>query len=121
MARPIKPVDEKLVESLAAYNCSMSEIAATAGVDVRTLQRRYAAVIEKGRERGKTSLKKAMFDKAIKDGNVVMMIWLSKQMVGYTDKREDTITEYTKDGGDPMLRKIPSETLIKLIKKEEVG
>ncbi len=88
MAPPIKKVNEKLIEDLASMNCSIAEIAAVVGVDRSTLHRRYATLIEKGRECGKSSLKKKMFDVAIK-GNVTMLIWMSKQMLGYKEPERD--------------------------------
>lgn len=87
MARPRKQIDESQVESLAAINCSVEEIASVVKCDRRTLQRRFAAAIETGRNRGKSSLKRKMWETAM-GGNVTMMIWLSKQMLGYTDKVE---------------------------------
>lgn len=87
MGRPRADIDEKQLEELAAINCSMAEIAAVVGVDRKTLQRNFVAVIEKGRERGKSSLKRKMWEIAM-NGNVTMCIWMSKQMLGYTDKVE---------------------------------
>jgi hypothetical protein len=81
-------VDLDAIEKLAAINCSVAEIAAVVGVDRRTIQRRYAALIEKGRETGKSSLKRKMWKIAMDNENVTMCIWLSKQMLGYTDKVE---------------------------------
>lgn len=88
MARPHKVVDLDAIEKLAAINCSVAEIGAVVGLDRRTLQRRYAALIEKGRETGKSSLKRKMWKIAMDNENVTMCIWLSKQMLGYTDKVE---------------------------------
>lgn len=88
MAPKVKPVDTELIEKLAAINCSMEEIAHAVKLNRRTLQRRYAAVIEKGRSTGKTSLKRKMWETAM-NGNITMMIWLSKQMLGYADKVEN--------------------------------
>lgn len=88
MARPKKVIDPKQVEEMAAINCSVAEIAAVMDVDRRTIQRRFAASLEKGRDHGKASLKRMMW-KAASGGNITMMIWLSKQMLGYTDKVAD--------------------------------
>lgn len=87
MARPIKKVDVKQIETLAAINCSYAEIGAVVDLDPSTLTRRYAQFIQKGREQGKSSLKRKMWEIAM-SGNVSMCIWLSKQMLGYTDKVE---------------------------------
>lgn len=88
--RPKAKVDTAQVEQLAAINCSVDEIAAVVGVHTRTVQRNYATSIQKGRERGKSSLKRKMWEVAM-GGNVTMLIWLSKQMLGYTDKIEEKV------------------------------
>ena len=87
MARPRKKIDPAQVEKLAAINCSYAEAAAVLGCSPDTIQRRFAAVFKKGREQGRMSLKRKMWDHAM-NGNTTMMIWLSKQMLGYTDKLE---------------------------------
>jgi hypothetical protein len=87
MARPRKDIKPEQVESLAAINCSYAEIAAVVGCDVSMLNRRFKQAIEKGRDQGKSSLKRKMWETAM-NGNCTMMIWLSKQMLGYTDKVE---------------------------------
>lgn len=85
MARPRKKIDPKQVETLAAINCSYEEAAAVLDCDASTITRRFAQVFKKGREHGRMSLKRKMWDTAM-GGHAVMMIWLSKQMLGYTDK-----------------------------------
>lgn len=81
MARPRKKIDPEQVTKLAAINCSMKEMASILSCDVRTLQRRFADVIEKGRDTGKTSLKRKQYEVAMK-GNVTMLIWLGKIFLG---------------------------------------
>lgn len=87
MARPKLEIDEETVKKLAALNCSMEEIGHVVGCSIDTLERRFAAAIKEGRSHGKVSLKRKMFDTAL-GGNVAMMIWLSKNLLGYTDKTE---------------------------------
>lgn len=89
MARPRKEINPDQVESLAAINCTVEEIASVLGCDKRTLERRFAATIKKGREQGRSSLRRMMWEKA-KSGNVTMMIWLSKNLLGYSDKISQT-------------------------------
>jgi hypothetical protein len=88
MAPPIKKVDIKQIKTLAMINCSYAEIAAVVGVNESPLTRRYAQVIKEGREQGKSSLKREMWRAAIDKGNITMMIFLSKNMLGYSDKVE---------------------------------
>lgn len=116
MARPRKDIKPEQVESLAAINCSYAEIAAVVGCDVSMLNRRFKQVIQKGREQGKSSLKRKMWETAM-GGNVTMMIWLSKQMLGYTDKIEqkqyaNKIEEIKK------MESMPTQELVKETKIE---
>lgn len=91
MAPPRKKVNVDQIESLAAINCSYQEIASVVGINESTLTRRYAQVIKKGREQGKSSLKRTMWDLAVNKKNVTMCIWLSKQMLGYSDQNTQTV------------------------------
>lgn len=75
------------MESLAAIHCTVEEIASVIGVHKRTLERRCAAIIKKGREKGKASLRRMQYD-AAKNGSTAMMIWLGKQLLGQKDKPE---------------------------------
>lgn len=88
MARPVKKIDPEQVRKLAAINCSVAEIGAVLNCSADTLQRRFAAALKDGRLTGNMSLKRKMWETAMQ-GNVTMMIWLSKQMLGYTDKVEE--------------------------------
>jgi hypothetical protein len=83
--RPLAVVDAKLVENLAGIGCPNSEIASIVGVSVDTLARRFAEDINKGRNGGKTRLRKKQIELALA-GNVTMLIWLGKQMLGQSDQ-----------------------------------
>jgi len=89
MANPL-PIDEKVVLGLASIGCTMKEIGAVVGCSVDTLERRFADVIEKGRESGKSSLRRMQW-KAAEKGNVSMLIWLGKQILGQRDKSNEEI------------------------------
>lgn len=86
MARPRLVIDPALVTSLAEIHCTYDEISAVVGCSTDTLKRRFADLIEKGRQQGKTSLRRAQFKSAL-DGNVTMQIWLGKQHLEQTDDR----------------------------------
>lgn len=110
MARPpSKPkIDIKeQVRQLAAINCTWLEIASIIGMKERTLRRRYGQTYKTGRESGKMSLKRKMYETAM-NGNVTMMIWLSKQMLGYTDKVEQRNQVTGKDGGPQVILTLPT-------------
>jgi hypothetical protein len=108
--RPIKPIDWVEAERLALMQCTQKEIASWYHVTYETLVERYekefgstfSSWYEKHSANGKSSLRRRMY-KAAMDGNVTMMIWLSKQMLGMRD-RIDEVTDQkpviirTKDG-----------------------
>lgn len=84
--RPKLEIDPDTVEKLAAIHCSMAEIASVVECSVDTLQRRFADVVQRGRNKGKTSLKRWQW-KAAEKGNVTMLIWLGKQHLDQSDQR----------------------------------
>jgi len=86
VGRPKKEIDEKILGNLASIGCTMEEIGSVMGVSARTLKRNYAEIIDANREKGKASLRKKMFDKAIKKDNTHMQIWLSKNYLGMKDR-----------------------------------
>jgi hypothetical protein len=92
MARPKKEIDADQVIRLAAIQCSYEEMAAVLDCDPSTLTRRFAQAIKKGREQGKSSLKRLQWESAHK-GNITMQIWLGKQYLGQTDKVESKETQ----------------------------
>lgn len=87
MARPKKKIDEDALEKLVHIGCTTEELAFFFGVSRDTLERRYAALIAKGRATAKIRLRKIQFDIA-KKGSAIMAIFLGKQMLGQTDKVE---------------------------------
>jgi hypothetical protein len=97
--RPIKPIDWVEAERLALMQCTQKEIASWYHVTYETLVERYekefgdtfSSWYEKHSANGKSSLRRRMY-KAAMDGNVTMMIWLSKQMLGMRD-RIDEVTD----------------------------
>lgn len=90
MARPKIIIDPLEVEKLAAMSCSIQEIASFFGCSRDTIERRFAANILKGKDKGKIKLRRLMWQNAEK-GNAVMQLWLSKNILGYTDKLEQTV------------------------------
>lgn len=94
MGRPkgsVKAIDIDQVENLASIGCTQEEIAVVLKVSSRTLQRRKDAheAIERGMHRLRTSLRRWQYEKA-KDGNVAMLIWLGKQLLGQRDRIDET-------------------------------
>lgn len=92
MARPkinIKDriTDVSLVEGLAKLHCSDQEIATVCNISVDTLHRNFAEVITKGKANGRIKLRRAQWQNAEK-GNVVMQIWLGKQILGQREPKD---------------------------------
>ena len=92
--RPRIIVDIEILKNLASIGCPDYEIASVLNVSARTLKRNYAEIIDQFREKGKASLRKKMWDKAVKKDNTNMQIWLSKNYLGMKDRTQtETITE----------------------------
>lgn len=87
MARPKLKVDPQQIERLASIGCNNRDIAYAVGMSEDTLYRRFAAPIAKGQASLRNRLRLKMWD-AIDRGNITMMIFLSKQYLGFADKIE---------------------------------
>ena len=53
MGRPIKDVDEKILANLSQIGCTQEEIGSIVGISARTLQRRFADLLEVNKNKGK--------------------------------------------------------------------
>ena len=92
--RPKIIVDLEILKNLASIGCPDYEIASVLNISARTLHRNYAEIIDQYKEKGKASLRKKMWDKAIKKDNTHMQIWLSKNELGMKERSvNETITE----------------------------
>lgn len=87
MARPQAEIDGDLVLKLAQLGCKTKEIADHFGVSENTITNRFLEELTKGRADVRMSLRQWQLA-AAKKGNVVMQIWLGKQMLGQVDKQE---------------------------------
>ena len=88
MARPKKyDLDTDQVEKLAGFGCTNTEIASFFGCSENTIRRSYGEYLTKGRDKGKIRLRQLQW-RAAERGNVSMMIWLGKQVLGQTDRQE---------------------------------
>ena len=82
----IIPPDE--VYKLACLHCSDQEIADWFAIPRETLKYNFRDLIQKGYNSTKQQLRKAQIDVALK-GNVSMLIWLGKNMLGQSDQPLD--------------------------------
>jgi len=86
--RPKIIVDIEILKNLASIGCPDYEIASVLNVSARTLKRNYAEIIDQYKEKGKASLRKKMWDKAVKKDNTNMQIWLSKNYLNMKDRTQ---------------------------------
>lgn len=81
------PDQQKEIVDLASIGATNEEIAELMDCSHDTLTRNFAYLLKKGRAEMKKSLRRMMFEKA-NTGNPTMIIWLSKNILGYKDKIE---------------------------------
>ena len=94
VGRPKIEIDIEILKNLASIGCPDYEIASVMNISARTLKRNYAEIVDQYREQGKASLRKVMWDKAVKKGNTMMQIWLSKNYLGMKDRTQtENVTE----------------------------
>ena len=89
----IIPTDE--VEKLAALHCTYKEMADFFDVNVETLKYNFRDIIVKAQATTKQQLRKAQLKVAM-EGNVTMLIWLGKQMLGQQE------TPYNSEDSQPL-------------------
>ena len=116
MAKPgpkLIEIDPEGVRKLAAMHCTTQEIAAFYDCSRDTIERRFAAELNKGRQQGKMQLRDWQLQSA-KKGNVAMLIFLGKQYLGQSDKVEQSIETSQDSASDSTIDK-----LVSLIVKEK--
>ena len=86
VGRPKVKIDEKILGNLAHIGCTYEECGDVLGVSARTLQRNFADLIHSHKNKGKASLRKKMYEKAVTKDNTYMQIWLSKNYLGMKDR-----------------------------------
>lgn len=89
MARPRTPIDAETVERLASMGLSAELIAAVLDVDHRTVERRFAPILKKGRQRRDGRLMIKLYQEAMATPcNTAIAIFLAKNWLGMTDRPE---------------------------------
>lgn len=91
MARPKKEIDPKKVEQLAMVGCPPNEIAAELDCHVRSIHRRFATVVKKGAEKGKTRIRSQLFKMAMQ-GNLGATIFLAKAWCGMKEPQDPAVS-----------------------------
>src|SRR5882724_11209570 len=82
-------IDEGELEKLAMLQCTDEEVAAWFGVTTKTIERRrktgrFAEIMERGRAKGRISLRRTQMRLA-EQGSGSVAIWLGKQLLGQVD------------------------------------
>jgi hypothetical protein len=90
VGRPKLDIDPEQVTRLARLHCTMEEMASFFGCHRHTLRDNFSPEIDKGRAEGNISLRRKQWQMAVEKGNVVMLIWLGKQMLGQVNERLDS-------------------------------
>lgn len=94
--RPPKEIDWGLVEKCCQIQCTQEEIASMCETTVDTLDKHcketnkvsFSDYFQEKRKGGRISLRRAQWQKAVKEGNPTMQIWLGKQYLDQSDKNE---------------------------------
>lgn len=85
-----KLIDGNQVERLASIGCSIEEIAYACNCCRDTIENRFRDRVDRGKEIGKTKLRRALWKSAgigtKAPGSVRAQIWLSKQVLGMSEK-----------------------------------
>jgi len=89
IGRPKKELDKDVIAKLSQIGCTQEEIGSVVGISARTLQRRYADLVAENKNIGKASLRKKLWEKALK-GDPKLLIWLSKNELNMVDKIHTT-------------------------------
>lgn len=96
MPRKKVKIDWEVVEHLIGIHCTKEEIAYVVGYEIKTVMRRcrldlqmdFDQLYKKHSANAKASLRRAMFQAAVKEGNTAMMIFLAKNLLGMRDKQD---------------------------------
>jgi len=95
MARPKIPIDGGKVEELASLGCSVEEIASLVtpsdskrAVDHRTIERRFAPALKKGRHQLAHMLRSQLVRRAM-GGDTAALIFACKTILGLREARND--------------------------------
>ena len=81
MGRPLKQIDQGVLEGMASVGASNCEIAAYFGVNEGTLRKRFSEVLAKRRSGRKIKLRR-LLDEQAAGGNIAAIIFLAKAELG---------------------------------------
>jgi hypothetical protein len=84
MSRPRRKIDSKQVYKLACLGATHGEIAEFFDCERSTISKRFSPEITKAKAQLKMKLRRLQL-RAAEQGNVTMLIWLGKVMLGQTE------------------------------------
>ena len=97
-----RKIDKEQFEKLCNIQCTGEEIASWFGCSIDTLNdwckanyegQTFSKVFSQKAACGRISLRRSQWQKAVKETNTSMLIWLGKQYLNQVDKVENTNTE----------------------------
>ena len=87
MGRPKLQLNVNQIEKAASWGCTVPEIASLMECSEATIQQQFIGYVNKGCTSLHRSIKQKMVEKALAGDNT-MLIWLSKNYLGFADKSE---------------------------------
>jgi hypothetical protein len=100
------PLTDENVEILASYGLTVREIASLCRCGTTTLSKHHHDAFEAGRDACKSSLRRKQVELA-QAGNVTMLIWLGKNLLGQSD-----VNTIKGDAANPLQINTDREVLI---------
>ena len=110
--RPRLSLDEERIGQMAFDGCKNSEIAHCLGCDDETLKNNYSPILDKKRAERKAAFRTKQTERALKDGEIAMLIFLGKNELEQTDKQTQEIP-----GVEAALYEISEKFLPKVVKR----
>ena len=94
--KKLTPEQLEMIETMAGYGVPQKDIAATIGIDPKTMRRHYSDRLAAGMTKANQRVAESLFEQATR-GNVTAAIFWAKTRMGW---KETNVTEHTgKDGG----------------------
>jgi len=119
VGRPRAEADEYQIEYLASIGCTLAEISAAVRVSVDTLSRNYAELIARGKEDGKASVRRMLFEHG-KKGNSTALKYLIhnvlKERIEDVVEKDDTQLKVL----IARLESLSTESILKLVRNDDV-
>jgi hypothetical protein len=111
-------INEEQLEMLAGMGCTMIEIATFFKCSVDTISRNYADALHRGRESGKASVRRMMWEHG-KKGNSTALKYLVHNIL--KEKIEDNSIPLAEGGADLLqkLSAVSTETILRIVKDHE--